>query len=400
MDAHEGTVAAFELLAAMAESAASDLPENTFELLFEQVPDMHIAAKQMMAILVDLVRRDPELKSNIGAGLRHAANLIEAPLLPFAATLPAATMAARQLPQTVVTRLAGVAAARGSNHTVTSALAAAAATIAPYPPLLRRLLDVTPTQYPDHGTLSEALSIFTDLARRMSASHSPTTSVVYPNPLANLPIVNVDDLSEADGGGRPVQRRLEQDGRVSPYALVEESASRRMSLAPDVEQDEDQLPVVDGARDRQDGGDSPVQAVARPDPVPAARSITPPTTSGDPTWMHGDLPKSGAEELLKEGVPLNGRFLVRNRAGKSGEYVLTLTYKQQSTHHLLDTNADGFITINRRKYGDHRTLAAALQALAQPDVPGWPQPLVDFVPRSGADPASIAADRRAFGFAT
>ena len=418
-EAHERTTRAAALLCAFAESLNMDIPESTAEVLFEDTEDLHIACKQMMAILEDLIRRDPDLKSNIGAGLRHAANLLEAPLIPIANRLKRAVEAAQRLPPHLDKRLAQVSAQHGSDHTLVSLLRALPALLSYYPSLLQHLLEVTPANYPDHGTLQEATSIFEELKERLASAETGAAgpndaTVLTDNPLAGLPNISIHDLpisappeeqerhlGVGGGGGTAA------NGRVSPYEMMSEAGSRRMSLAPDAEEDEDQLPVADpparGAASPSIQRPAPQVAVpeaaSEPPPKPK-RSVSPaPVAAGEPTWMHGDLGKGAAEELLKEGVPLNGRFLIRNRTGQPGEYVLTLTYKQQSTHHLIGRNQDNFVTINRRCYGgNHTTLADALKALVQP-VPQWPQPLVDFVPRGDAPAAAVQADRLKLGLA-
>ena len=438
LEAHQRTTKAVALLCAFAEALSTDIAESTAEVLFEDMEDFHMACKQMLAILEDLIRRDPELKSNIGAGLRHAANLIEGPLVPISNRLKRAIEAAQRLSPHLDRRLAQTSAAHNSDHTLVSLLRSIPSLMSYYPSFVKHLLDVTPANYPDHGTLQEAQSIFEELNERLAPTEeggltATHNAVLDGNPLAELPGISIHDLPVSAPPGehtenieRMPRERLgtgafQDGGRLSPYAMMTEAGSRRMSLAPDAEEDEDQLPIADqrtppanlqrpqpqmaAAGGATQNGTPTAQAQAQQQPPPPLqqqqqRSVSPPAQALDePSWMHGDLSKSGADELIKEGVPLNGRFLVRNRTGQPGEYVLTLTYKQQATHHLIGRDEDNFITINRRRYGgNHTSLVDALRVLVQP-VAQWPQQLVDFVPRAGADLEAVQADRQALGLA-
>lgn len=77
--------------------------------------------------------------------------------------------------------------------------------------------------------------------------------------------------------------------------------------------------------------------------------------------------------------------------------VLTLTYKQQPTRHLISVDDQGFYTVNRKPYGNARSLHDIIKELAKPNVQGWQQPLTGFVPRSDCSPSQIHADRNALG---
>lgn len=427
LEAHEWTTKAVALLCAFAEALSTDIAEGTAAVLFEDMEDFHMACKQMLAILEDLIRRDPELKINIGAGLRHAANLIEGPLIPISSRLKRAIEAAQRLSPHLDRRLAQISAAHNSDHTLTSLLRSIPSLMSYYPSFVNHLLDVTPANYPDHGTLQEAQSIFEELNERL-AHMKEGQKVLSANPLVELPSISIHDLPVSAPLGERTEHieympreRLgtggfQDTGRISPYTMMTEAGSRRMSLAPDAEEDEDQLPVADqrkppailqrpqpqmaeaGGAIQNGATTAQGQAQQPPPPLQQQRSVSPPAQALDvPSWMHGDLSKSGADELIKEGVPLNGRFLLRNRTGHPGEYVLTLTYKQQATHHLIGRDVDKFVTINRRRYGgNHTTLVDALRVLVQP-MAQWPQQLVDFVPRAGADPEVVQADRQALG---
>lgn len=52
----------------------------------------------------------------------------------------------------------------------------------------------------------------------------------------------------------------------------------------------------------------------------------------------------------------DGRFLVRTRENKPGEYVLCVVYKGKPTHHLIAKNAEGIYAINKKTYGNNKTI--------------------------------------------
>jgi len=55
---------------------------------------------------------------------------------------------------------------------------------------------------------------------------------------------------------------------------------------------------------------------------------------------------------VKAGLD-DGRFLVRSRDNKVGEYVLCVVYKGKPTHHLIAKNPDGIYCINKKSYGEY-----------------------------------------------
>lgn len=56
--------------------------------------------------------------------------------------------------------------------------------------------------------------------------------------------------------------------------------------------------------------------------------------------------------MVKAGLD-DGRFLVRTRDNKPGEYVLCVVYKGKPTHHLIAKNEAGIYAINKKTFGEY-----------------------------------------------
>ena len=111
-----------------------------------------------------------------------------------------------------------------------------------------------------------------------------------------------------------------------------------------------------------------------------------------PIWLHGDLSKEEASEIITKAGLDNGRYLVRSRAGKKTEFVLGVVYKGKPTHHLI-SKVDGNYLINKKSYGDHPKVSALIATLQKPGTPNWPVPLDKPVPSEKylADEAASSA---------
>jgi len=109
-------------------------------------------------------------------------------------------------------------------------------------------------------------------------------------------------------------------------------------------------------------------------------------------WLHGDISKEEASEIITKAGLDNGRYLVRSRAGKKTEFVLSVVYKEKPTHHLI-SKVDGNYLINKKSYGDHPKVSALIATLQKPGTPSWPVPLDKPVPseRYLADEAASSA---------
>ena len=109
-------------------------------------------------------------------------------------------------------------------------------------------------------------------------------------------------------------------------------------------------------------------------------------------WLHGNLSKEEADELLAMAGLDHGRYFVRSRLGTTTEFVLAVVYKGKPTHHLISKHGGNYL-VNKRSYGDHPTLAALIATLQKPGVNGWPVPLANPVP-SEAYLATVAKATR------
>lgn len=50
---------------------------------------------------------------------------------------------------------------------------------------------------------------------------------------------------------------------------------------------------------------------------------------------------------------VDGRFIVRARGPDyPKDFVLSVVYRGKATHHLITPGSDGFMTINRKTFGD------------------------------------------------
>jgi len=98
-----------------------------------------------------------------------------------------------------------------------------------------------------------------------------------------------------------------------------------------------------------------------------------------PIWLHGDISKEDADEVITKAGLDDGRYLVRSRAGKKTEFVLGVVYKGKPTHHLI-TKVDGNYLINKKSYGDHPKVSSLVATLQKKGTPKWPVPLDKPVP--------------------
>jgi len=106
-----------------------------------------------------------------------------------------------------------------------------------------------------------------------------------------------------------------------------------------------------------------------------------------PAWLHNKISREDTEELVKAAGLDNGRFLVRTREGKPGEYVLCVVFKGKPTHHLIGKNPDGNLTVNKKTFGGHKKIADLISELSSKTA-GWPVALDKPVNREGADSAA------------
>eukprot|EP01147_Barroeca_monosierra_P009620 gene9621-1842_t len=93
------------------------------------------------------------------------------------------------------------------------------------------------------------------------------------------------------------------------------------------------------------------------------------------------LPRVKADELLNQGGPRDGRFLIRQRSKDSAEYVLGVVYKGRPTHHLIQKNNEGHVLVNKKLVGGSAVsdVWSLLKLLSQPTARDWPVPLTEAV---------------------
>ena len=78
------------------------------------------------------------------------------------------------------------------------------------------------------------------------------------------------------------------------------------------------------------------------------------------------------EKVTTAGLD-NGRFLVRTRDGKHGEFVICVVYKGKPTHHLAAPDDSGQIMVNKKGYGCS-DIVSLVKKLGSKQ-PNWPVPL-------------------------
>lgn len=88
-------------------------------------------------------------------------------------------------------------------------------------------------------------------------------------------------------------------------------------------------------------------------------------------WLAGPISRTEAEAAVVEGGLEDGNFTVRTRPGKPGEWVLCVVFKGKPTHHLVTTLENGSVAVNKKTYGDHKTIEGLISQL-QNKTNGWP----------------------------
>eukprot|EP00050_Salpingoeca_kvevrii_P007153 m.294161 g.294161 ORF g.294161 m.294161 type:complete len:416 (-) comp12936_c0_seq1:83-1330(-) len=98
-------------------------------------------------------------------------------------------------------------------------------------------------------------------------------------------------------------------------------------------------------------------------------------------WLHGAVNRDETEAAILEGGNEDGKFLVRLRAAdRQYEFVLCVIYKGRPTHHLIVADEEGILTVNKKRFGEHRTIEELIAHLGLPNVPSWPVALSTPVP--------------------
>jgi len=107
------------------------------------------------------------------------------------------------------------------------------------------------------------------------------------------------------------------------------------------------------------------------------------TKKGPPRWLHPEMGKPEAEELLKQGgaVP-DGKFLVRKLP--ESQFVLSVCYKNKPTHHKVALNDAGVMCVGGKQYSTAKNIKTLVKHLSSnPAPPKWPCPLVMGVAKTG-----------------
>ena len=68
-----------------------------------------------------------------------------------------------------------------------------------------------------------------------------------------------------------------------------------------------------------------------------------------------DAPVRHTALITEAGID-DGRFLVRTKKGKTGEYILDVVFRGKVTHHSIAKNEEGNFTVNNKAFGDHAKL--------------------------------------------
>jgi len=138
--------------------------------------------------------------------------------------------------------------------------------------------------------------------------------------------------------------------------------------------------------------DKPVSAGGGGGGGGGAKKASPKKAGGKPKkpgYIHDKLSREQAEALIEEAGTDNGRFLLRTREGKPGEYVLCVVYKGKPTHHLITKNPEGLYIVNKKPFGNTKKIVKLVETLST-KCPGWPVPLDKPVNRKGAASAKTA----------
>lgn len=100
--------------------------------------------------------------------------------------------------------------------------------------------------------------------------------------------------------------------------------------------------------------------------LPARR----PAPEPEPLWLHPQMSREEAEEMMTTFDAEEGDFLVRVRNKETKEYSLVVLYKGRFTHHVCAQEADGNFLVNKKPCPVN-TLMALIKRFSA-EVSGWP----------------------------
>ena len=72
-----------------------------------------------------------------------------------------------------------------------------------------------------------------------------------------------------------------------------------------------------------------------------------------PPYVHMHISREEAEERVTAVGTDTGIFLIRTQSGKN---TFCIMYKGKPTHHIIGKGDDGFLTVNKKKYGEVKSL--------------------------------------------
>eukprot|EP00039_Didymoeca_costata_P001857 m.55688 g.55688 ORF g.55688 m.55688 type:complete len:582 (+) comp10997_c0_seq1:46-1791(+) len=137
-------------------------------------------------------------------------------------------------------------------------------------------------------------------------------------------------------------------------------------------------------------------------PVRLVSEVVAPTetsTDAEPTDiqvpLHAHMTNPDAGALLTDAT--DGTYLIRQWQNSKTEWVLSVVFKSKATHHKMQTNAGGIITINGKKWTTARSLEGLVAALSSENLPNkWPVrlsnpifPKPETAPKNRPDPKPI-----------
>lgn len=94
-----------------------------------------------------------------------------------------------------------------------------------------------------------------------------------------------------------------------------------------------------------------------------------------PPWLHPDMSREKAGELVLSAGTGDGTFLVRLTDESPEKYYLCVQFKKKPTHHLIQRNTDDIYVVNNKEFGENATMPDLIKALDHKQ-PRWPVGLI------------------------
>lgn len=85
----------------------------------------------------------------------------------------------------------------------------------------------------------------------------------------------------------------------------------------------------------------------------------------DPLWLHGEIDRKAATQLLHDAGNIPGQFLVRRKTDEQGamSYAMTVVGAKRVVHRLIEENTDGSYTVDKKAGEWGANLDAVVAAL-------------------------------------